>query len=975
MLQSLSTRPFSESYAQAAQQPDALTNEVAFYRNYEWSLNPYLTVREAFDHLHAESKRLFAASLSEWQADEVATNVFLLSCGVLNCVDEYLRGPGLALPARLAAKSVVRGACRVIELASAPRLSRSRLAHWREQWVASIVEFLSVMLRGQAADGDELARAARNLVTSAQSLPRCDLANARLGTPTPFSRLDLTHHDLLALGERYVVRFPDRSQRLLLIGLRTSGSYFAPLLKAFFEGQGYSNVEFVSFAPQKDAGRDEKRQLRRFWADGYSAIIVDDPPYTSGTLLTAVDVLTRTGFAPENIRVLAATHPAKRRWFAWLPRDNVITFEPEEWHKARLLAPELISARLAEYFVRSGCRRVAVDAEGSARVINAQLQAMASDERGVRLKRVFEVRLETPAGGRQIKYVLAKSVGWGWYGYPAFLIGHRLAGHVPPVIGLRDGILYMEWIPQHEPGIRRDSDHIAVSASYVAARARRLKLKPSQTIPQRYNNGVRLLAKALSRAYGPPLANLLMRPRLVEMLQQLRCPCPTLIDGNMLASEWLSGPDGLVKVDFEHHGLGKAAVNLVDPAYDLADTVLNLALSPEQECDLIQQYVAETGDLKVAERLFTYKLLCGLWAMNEVQEQLFSSPRGSVAQQNYHVRFMNAWNFLTVQTANHCGARCSPRKQLSWHAPLVVLDVDGVLDRRLFGYPCTTAAGIEALSLLATHDLSVALNTARSASEVKDYCNAYGLAGGVAEHGSYVWDAVHQRERVLVSKEALEQLHELRENLRLIPGVFLDERHQYSIRAFTYREKPLGLIQTLLSSTRASSIGDGALSHISNHILHELLVDLKLDRLTFHHSPMDTAVIAKDVDKGTGLTALRDWVLSPGAETIAVGDGEPDLAMFRVATRSFAPANVACSRQARLLGCHIVPHADQRGLLEIARMLVHPQDDPYSRCSDLPAGLPDEPFFSAVRAADGNRAAHLIKAILHPTSYRLLMRS
>jgi hydroxymethylpyrimidine pyrophosphatase-like HAD family hydrolase len=977
VLRSISAPPIPKKSSEPAQHGDAFVNEIEFYRSYEWSLNPYVTVREAIEYIHEESDRLGALSINEWQLAEVVTNLFLLSCGVLNCVDEYLRGPALALPSRVAANGAVRGVERLIELGWASKLSLKRLARWREQWLGAIAEFLCLMLPGQAADLGQLAEAARKLAVSAHSLAHPHLRNAHLAVPTPFSRLDLTHDDLLALGERYVQRFPDRNQCLLLIGLRTSGSYFVPLLKAFLETQGYRDVQFVTMAANKGAGQAEKGRLRRFGAEGYSAIIVDDPPYTSGTLLAAIGIVMRVGFAPARVRVLAATHPAKPRWFKWLPPDNVITLEPEEWHKAQLLATEPVSTRLAEYFGSRGFRHIVVDADGGARAMNAYLQTIPSDERGARLKRVFEVRLQTRDGERQIRYVLAKSVGWGWYGYPAFLMGHGLEGHVPPVIGLRDGILYLDWVPQREPGIRHAtrSEQVAASASYVAARVRRLKLKPGHTIPQRYNNGVRLLAKALSRAYGPPLAALLMRARMAERLQQLRCPCPTVIDGNMLPSEWLSGPDGPLKVDFEHHGLGKAAVNLVDPAYDLADIILNLALSPDEERDLIQRYIAETGDLAVEKRLFTQKLLCGLWAMNEVQEHLFSSARGGEAQRNYHHRFMNAWNFLTVQTAYHCGALCLPGKRPSWGTPLVVLDVDGVLDRRLFGYPSTTEAGVEALSLLRTHDLSVALNTARSASEVKDYCKAYALAGGVAEHGSYIWDAVHQRDRVLVDKEALRQLRELREHLQLIPGVFLDERHQYSIRAFTYREKPLGLIQTLLSSTRASAIGDGALSHLSTHVLNELFVDLNLDQLAFHHTPIDTAVTAKNVDKGTGLTALRDWVLSADAETIAVGDGEPDLAMFRVATRAYAPANVACSRQARLLGCQIARHADQRGLLEIARMIVHPQGGRCPQCREQSLPLDNEPFLSALRAADGNRTAHLVKAFLQPTSYRLLIRS
>jgi len=67
---------------------------------------------------------------------------------------------------------------------------------------------------------------------------------------------------------------------------------------------------------------------------------------------------------------------------------------------------------------------------------------------------------------------------------------------------------------------------------------------------------------------------------------------------------------------------------------------------------------------------------------------------------------------------------------------------------------------------------------------------------------------------------------------------------------------------------------------------------------------------------------MRDWVLGPEAETIAVGDSEADLAMFKAATRSFAPANIGCRSAARLLGCEIMSEPYQRGLLQIAQRIV-----------------------------------------------------
>ncbi len=956
-----------------------IPTELAFYQSYDWCLNPYLPVSEAIRHLRGELTRL-ATMPNGWQTNEVTTNIFLLASGLLNCADEYLRGPALRLPAQLAVTAVGRGAAQFIETISAKPRSRWQVRRWREHLVAGLNDFLLPIVRLQDAEAACHAEAGRRLMMALELPLPSDLRGERLGTPTPFSRLDLTPRDLLALGESFVRRFPARAQSILVVGLRTSGSYYAPLLRTFLEAEGYGKVAFLTIEPNKGVSRREKGELTKFAARGYLALIVDDPPHTSRTVLAALGIASRAGFRSGNLKFLAATHPAKRTWFKWLPEDSVITLPPEQWHKRKLLSQKAVEFRLAEYFRSQMFTSVSVTTSRRADEFNARLQSIATDERSVRLKRIFEVQLETSEGKKQIKYVLAKSVGWGWLGYHSFLIGHRLTGYVPPILGLRDGILYMEWIPQPavELGEKR-TDLVRASASYIAARARRLKLNDDTATCidlKRYNNGLRLLAKVLSRAFGPVLTDRLMQSRVDALVRQLPCPSHTLIDGNMLHNEWILGPRGPLKADYEHHGMGKAALNLTDPAYDLADTILNLELSPEEERGLIKQYIGESGDAAVEQRLFMHKLLAGLWAMNEVQEQLFGSPRGGDAQRDYHQRFMKAWNFLTVHTARYCGSLCHSRADLRWRAPLVVLDIDGVIDSRLFGFPNTTTAGMKALSLLSTHEFSVGLNTARSAAEMKDYCTAYSLAGGVAEHGSYLWDAVHQRERVLISREAARQLEELRSHLRRIPGVFLDERHQYSIRAFTYREKPLGLIQSLFSSARLSSIGDGALAPISTHIVHQLLVDLRLDRLTFHHTLIDTAIVARETDKGTGLVALRDWVLAESADTIAVGDSEPDLAMFRVATRSFAPANIGCRRQAQLLGCQIASSHDQQGLLEIVRKIIHPDNGHCERCTDGEK-FPhrgDDLFLSVLQAADRRWSTNFLRAILNPAALRMFIR-
>src|SRR5205807_8806137 len=128
----------------------------------------------------------------------------------------------------------------------------------------------------------------------------------------------------------------------------------------------------------------------------------------------------------------------------------------------------------------------------------------------------------------------------------------------------------------------------------------------------------------------------------------------------------------------------------------------------------------------------------------------------------------------TIHAARFSGGLCHRPDAPRWRSPVAVLDLDGVVDRRVFGFPCTTAAGIEALSLLHAHDHAVVVDTARSVAEVQEYCQSYGFAGGVAEYGSYAWDAVGQRGRALVSPESLRQLDAARQELAQLPGVFLD---------------------------------------------------------------------------------------------------------------------------------------------------------------------------------------------------------
>jgi hypothetical protein len=149
---------------------------------------------------------------------------------------------------------------------------------------------------------------------------------------------------------------------------------------------------------------------------------------------------------------------------------------------------------------------------------------------------------------------------------------------------------------------------------------------------------------------------------------------------------------------------------------------------------------------------------------------------------------------------------------------------------------------------------------------------------------------------------------------------------------------------------------------------------MRLNRLCFHQTRIDTAIVAREVDKGTGLVALLEWAGIPVTETIAIGDSEPDLPMFQAARRSFAPAQISCPRPARMLGCTIARRPYQAGLREIVRSLTHPSGRRCRRCRSGPA-WPSRPdlFTQLLRTADQSKPILFLKALLDPRAFEALL--
>ena len=944
--------------------------ELAFFRNYVWTLNPFPTVEETINFLNNEITRLRTAR-ETWHVRELMTNVFLLSCSVLNSVDDYIHGPSYRVPkkaSRLPFAYTLQKVLTVVEVFTPILRSFSvgRARRWKQRWIVGFDVFLRIFVDDKPPQSEVLEHAAHQLLPLLRQPLPADLLAQHIRIPSAFRKRDLTTNDIIALGRKFVSRHPNRQHRIMIVGLRTAGSYFAPLLRAYLKFEGYQIVDMVTIRPKKDLAIWERSELVRCAREQYTAVVVDDPPFSGGTIGLSIEHIRKAGFQTDQIVTLYPLRRIDRDWQGRIEATNIVDqvvlcLEPDEWYKHRVLSSDIVERRLREYFLQRNFANADVIPSSEADEFNAQLQNMTDIKDGARLKRIFAVRLETRDGRFETRFVLAKGVGWGWFGYSAFLAGSQLAGFIPSMLGLRDGILYMEWLPQSKTCGREfaERSHLIERASeYVAARATSLGLgfDPTSSLGlDSQHEGYRIFSKTLCKAYGHTLTAKLMESRVRQQLSQRTSPFPTLIDGKMARSEWISSPFGMLKTDFEHHGFGKDELNVCDPAYDLADTVLQFGLSAVEERELVRQYVQKTGDTSVNQRLFFNKLLAGVWSLESSLNGLKKQTRRWAAELDQ--QYIRAGDFLTRECARFCGNLCHRPQSLHWHSPLIVLDVDGVLDCRMFGFPATTAAGIRALRCIHAHNLPIAINTARSAREVKEYCSAYGFVGGVAEYGSYVYDAVTDRGQSLVTSEALEQLEELRRALKHLPDVFLNGGYEYSIRAYVY--------------------GRNGMAPLPNELVPNLISRLKLDRLVSHQTTIDTTIATNEVEMGRGLNALLSFVGHPDLSTVAIGASKHDLAMFRVARRSFAPGKIGHPELVGAAGGQIARAPAQRGLLEIVRVLIHPHGGNCRSCPSLELDcLPqDDLFLDMLETADKRRSVLLLWALLRPGALRAFGKS
>ncbi len=216
-----------------------------------------------------------AASLSSAQ-DEAAhahlLDAFLLAVGMNQILEDYLHRDVFALikvsknlsrllpdPLGAWATAATKRAARACFSLRAILPGEQRLIQYQRALSAFVLQLADRVTSSLQADAsetresvqkpiEELLPSGRNLLAFAQSAPEA-LQHEIIRLPSCFRSFDQRPEDCQQMVEKFAARWPDRNTPLVVVGVRTSGNYLAPLYAASLRALGYQQVQAVTLRP------------------------------------------------------------------------------------------------------------------------------------------------------------------------------------------------------------------------------------------------------------------------------------------------------------------------------------------------------------------------------------------------------------------------------------------------------------------------------------------------------------------------------------------------------------------------------------------------------------------------------------------------------------------------------------------------------------------------------------------------------
>jgi hydroxymethylpyrimidine pyrophosphatase-like HAD family hydrolase len=669
----------------------------------------------------------------------------------------------------------------------------------------------------------------------------------------------------------------------MVVGVRTSGSYLAPLFASMLRSAGYEEVGVMTLRPKHPLRPSEQAALRALAARGGLLLLTDDPPVSGASLADAAADLERAGAPAANIVLLLQLFGSEGELPQPLRRFAAVVLAWDDWDIHAQMEPAAVSAGLAA-FLGPDFRVASVERLGS----------LASP--AVRGHLGAAYRVLGPAGE---ECIYARGTGLGYLGRSVLAVTEATAEYLPRIFGVHDGVLYREWLPEGDrvatttPSTLNEDRLATAAAAYVLARQQRLHVPDDRSTRlfgewPAWEAASIVLSRVGGRAALP--MRLVLGDSVVKRLLSVERPC--VVDGSMGAAQWFVGPkDELRKVGFED-GVFRNDVELTsyDPVFDLAGVAPG-ARSPSLPAAVRRAYEARSG-VRISDERWLLLQLALLWKTARTQHRAADAARASArAVQRY---------FASTLLGD------LPRDRPS--GPVCALDVDGVLETSHLGFPSTTPAGALAIRALICHGYQVVLASGRSTDEVRERCEAYGLPGGVAEYGAVIYNHLVGRARALLTPTEYEDLAHLRGWLGRRPAVLLDPDYRHSVRA--YRVDSRGRRHALQTDVVQAALRESGTFGRLRAIQGEDQTDFTVSRC----------------DKASGLRELIHEVAATlhSAEhlALAVGDTAADIPMLQLAAIGRAPAHARPSLAGAGIATTRRPY--QAGLaLAVADLLGH----------------------------------------------------
>ncbi|MGZ4304082.1 MAG: hypothetical protein ACXVFQ_16115 [Solirubrobacteraceae bacterium] len=802
--------------------------------------------------------------LDEAARSRLWLDAFLVSAGINQIVEDSLHdspypfdeaasllGKSASPAGRAAAWAAARSGIALRWLSWQTRDVEGVIA-WQRRVAALVDDLADVVMADREADR-QLVERCRRLAREIPSLPT-QVRETVVRVPTCFHNFDQRPEDFWRLAERFIARSSGAERPLLVIGLRTSGSYLGPLLAASLRAQGRTASHVMTSRPGRTLLAHERAAVRAHARVGGQVLLVDDPPVTGSAIVKAASALQRLGIAREAVVVVLALDSADLP-VALAGYDAVVLPAPE-WSVRRRLERHAVTPVLREL----------LDEELDLRSVQMVPLPGWAQRRGHHTVLFRVSGVDRRNGATRQLGVVASAAGLGYLGAHDLAVAQTLSEFTPRVLGLRDGVLYREWLASERQMAPGAPEFPPAVASYVAARRRALPVHRDMSLAMAGRIPVwEVSATVLGRAFArlAPLARLLLVNRAVRRL--LPVAAPSVIDGSMEPEHWFRGEAGerVLKVGLSDRTYWNLGLACFDASFDLAGAAA-FERDAELAADVRRAWLRETGEEVDRGRWLLYELALH-WGRR--RENPSREPELRNASARAVARYF-AGQFL---------ADLDPVSE----GPLCALDIDGVLENEQLGFPAMTRASATALRALLAHGYRPVPVTGRGIEEVQDRCRAYGLIAGVAEYGSVLCLDGGCRTVSLLDDPATRVLSRLRAKLSECDGVQLDPAYTHAVRA--YRLGQDGTRRPLHAADVAPLIqacgGDAAIRAIPGE--------------------SQTDFVATAVDKGTGLRALMS-ALGEGRTAaggrwpelaLVVGDTTTDGPMLALGSVSFVPAH------------------------------------------------------------------------------------